>query len=75
MLFYQVSSFLLFLSSILEELIHLYFLIPAGITKCFDTNTEFTMPIGILTKEVKEEIETHAVIANAKISKCVFNII
>ena len=36
----------------------------------FDPNAEFLISIGIPTKEVKSEIETHPVILEAKIRKC-----
>ena len=39
-------------------IINLYFLIPAVIAQIFNPTTEIAIPIGILTKESKAEIET-----------------
>ena len=50
-------------------IIDLYFLITAVIAQIFNPTTELAMPIGTPTKEVKEEIKTHPVTAEAKISK------
>ena len=36
----------------------------------FNTTAELTMPIGISTKEVKAEMETHLLTAEAKTSNC-----
>ena len=51
-------------------IIDLYFLIPAFIAQIFNPIAELIIPIGIPTKEAKEEMETHPVIAEAKIRKC-----
>ena len=45
--------------------IDIYFLIPAVIAQIFNPIAEVTIPIGIPTKEVKEEIETHPVTRKA----------
>ena len=58
-----LSCFIFFLT------IDLYFLIPAVITQIFNPIAELVIPIGILTKEAKAEIETHAVIVEVTISK------
>ena len=58
-----LSCFIFFLK------IDLYFLIPAVITQIFNPIVELVIPIGILTKEAKAEIETHAVIVEVTISK------
>ena len=44
------------------------FLISAVIAQIFDPTTELVIPIRISNKEAKEEIETHPVTAEAKIS-------
>ena len=54
-------------------IIDLYFLIVAVITQIFYSAAELVIPIGIPTKEAKEEIETHPVIAETETRK--FNII
>ena len=51
-------------------IIDLRFLIPAVITQIFNPGVELVIPIGIPTKEVKAEIETHTVTMEIKISKC-----
>ena len=51
-------------------IIDLYFLIPAVVTQIFNPIAELVIPIGIPTKEVKTEMETHAVTAEISISKC-----
>ena len=51
-------------------IIDLRFLIPAVITQIFNPGAELVIPIGIPTKEVKAEIETHTVTMEIKISKC-----
>ena len=51
-------------------IIDLYFLIAAVITNIFNTNVQFAIPIGIPTKEVKVEMETHPVIVESTISEC-----
>ena len=48
----------------------LYFLIPAVIAQIFNPIAELVIPIGILTRERKSEIETHTVISDIKIRKC-----
>ena len=62
-LFYHVS-FIFFL------IIDLYFLIPAVLAQIFNPIVELVIPIGILIKEVKVEMETYPVIVEAKIRKC-----
>ena len=47
----------------------LYFFIPTVITQTFNRNAELVIPIGIPTKEAKEEIQTHPVTVEIKISK------
>ena len=51
-------------------IIDLYFLITAVIAQIFDPIAELVIPIGILTKEAKAEMETHPVIVEAKIRNC-----
>ena len=51
-------------------IIDLYFLIPAAIAQFFNPSAKFVVPIGITSKEAKEEIEIHPVIVEAKIRKC-----
>ena len=48
----------------------LCFLVPAVIAQTFNPITELVTPIGIPTKETKTEMETHPVIAEAKVRKC-----
>ena len=48
-------------------IIDLYFLILAAIAPIFNPMAELVIPKGILTKEVKAEMETHPVIVEAKI--------
>ena len=50
-------------------IIDLYFLIPAVVTQIFNPIAELVIPIGIPTKEVKTEMETHPVTAEISISK------
>ena len=50
-------------------IIDLYFLIPAVIAEIFNPITELLIPIGIPTKEAKEEMETNPIIVEAKIRK------
>ena len=57
---------LLFLFLILD----LYLLIPAVIAQIFNPIVEPVIPIGIPTKEEKAEMETHPVILEAKIRRC-----
>ena len=47
--------------------IDLHFLIPVVIPEFFIATEELIIPIGIPTKEAKPEMETHPVIAEAKI--------
>ena len=49
--------------------INLCFLIPAVITQIFNPTAELIIPIGILSKEAKAEMETLSVIVEAKIGK------
>ena len=51
-------------------IIDLYLLIPAAITPIFNPIAELVIPIEILSKETKAEIEIHPVIVEAKIRKC-----
>ena len=51
-------------------LLFLDYLIPAVITQTFNPVTELVIPIGILTKQAKAEIETHLVTVEIKISNC-----
>ena len=60
-LFYHVSSFFL--------IIDLYFFIPAVIVTTFIPNPELPIPTGIPTKEAKEEMETHPVTIEAKLTQ------
>ena len=46
------------------------FLIPVVLTQIFTPIAELVVPIEILTKEVKAEIEKHPVIVEIKISEC-----
>ena len=48
----------------------LYFLIPGTIAQIFNPIAELVIPIGIPTEEAKAEMETHPVITEAKIRKC-----
>ena len=48
----------------------LYFLIPVVTAQIFNPITELVIPIGILGKVAKAEVEIHPVIAEAKIRKC-----
>ena len=47
----------------------LYLLIPAVITQNFNPIAELVIPIGILTKEAKAEMEMHPVIVEIKMSQ------
>ena len=47
----------------------LYLLIPAVITQSFNPIAELVIPIGILTKEAKAEMEMHPVIVEIKMSQ------
>ena len=47
--------------------INLHFLIPVVVPEFFIATAELIIPIGIPTKEAKPEMETHPVIAEAKI--------
>ena len=49
-------------------IIYLYFLILAVVSQSFNSITELVIPIGITTKEAKEEMETHPVIVEAKVN-------
>ena len=49
--------------------IDLYFVIPLVFTQTFNLTAELVIPIGILTKEAKAEIETHPVIVEITISE------
>ena len=50
-------------------IIDLYLLIPAVIAQIFNLIAELVIPIGILIKEAKVEIELHPVVLEAKITK------
>ena len=63
MLFYHVS-FPFFL------IIDLYIVISTAIAEIFNPIAELVIPIEISSKEAKAEIEIHAVIVEAKITKC-----
>ena len=62
------SSFFFFFFFFL--IIYLYFLIPAINDQTFTAARKLVIPQEIPTKEVKAEIETEAVTAEAKLSKC-----
>ena len=51
-------------------IIDLCFLIPAVIGQILNPIAELLIPIGVATKEAKEEMETHPVIIEPKIRKC-----
>ena len=51
-------------------IIDLYFLIPTANAQAFNPIAEVIIPIGISSKEAKEEIEIHPVITEARIRKC-----
>ena len=51
-------------------IIDLYFLTCAVIAQIFYPIPELVIPVGIPSKEVKVKIETHPVIAEAKIRNC-----
>ena len=51
-------------------IIDLYFLFPVSITQRFNPIPELLTPIGIPSKEAKEEIEIDPVIAEAKKKRC-----
>ena len=51
-------------------IIDLYFLIFAVVTEIFIFIAELAIPTGMPTKEGTEEIETHPVNVEAKISRC-----
>ena len=61
---------ILFHHAFLFLVIDLYFLISAVIAKIFTTTAERVIPIGMLTKEAKAEIETQLVTVETKISEC-----
>ena len=76
---YQYLIYLVYLSNFANNtilscffffflIIDLYFLIPAVITQILNPVAELVMPIGILTKEAKAEIETLPVIVEITIS-------
>ena len=51
-------------------IIDLYFLIMAVIAQIFILTAELAIPTGIPTKEAKEDMRTHPLTVEAKISKC-----
>ena len=57
-------------SSFFFLIIDLYLLLPVLITQIFNPIAELIIPIGILTKEGKAEMETHPVILEILIHKC-----
>ena len=61
-LFYHASFFFLLI-------IDLYFLIAEVIAQIVNPNVELAIPIGLLIKEAKAEIEKHPVILEIAISK------
>ena len=60
-----LSCFLLFLL-----IIDLYFLTSANIAQILNPIAELVLPIGIISKKAKGEIEIHLITAEAKIGKC-----
>ena len=62
--FFFFSFFFFFLIT------YIYFLVPAVIAQIFTSIAELIIPIEILSKEAKPEIEIHLIIAEAKIRKC-----
>ena len=54
-----------FLSVLVTDL---YFVVYSVIAQILNPTAEFTVPIGVPTKEEKTEIETHPVIADTKIT-------
>ena len=54
------------LSSFFSVIFYLYFLIPIVVAEIFNPIAELVIPIGIPTKETKEEMQTHPVIVKAK---------
>ena len=60
-----ISSWCFFLFLFID----LYFLIPAVIAQVFNPVVELAVPLGILTNEPKEEMETHPVIVETTISE------
>ena len=59
-----LSCFLLLL------IIDLYFLTSANIAQILNPIAELVLPIGIISKKAKGEIEIHLITAEAKIRKC-----
>ena len=51
-------------------IIYLYVLIPATVARLLNPIAELVVPVGIPSKETKAEIETHSVIAETNIRKC-----
>ena len=60
-----LSCFVLFLL-----IIDLYFLTSAVIAQIRNLIAELVLPMGIINKKAKEEIEIHLIMAEAKIRKC-----
>ena len=60
-----LSCFLLFLL-----IIDLYFLTSANIAQILNPIAELVLPIGIISKKAKGEIEIHLITAEAKIRNC-----
>ena len=54
---------------------YLYFLIPEVIAKLFVPTAELVISTGTQTDEENEKNETQPVIVDAKISKCLYNLI
>ena len=51
-------------------IIDLYFLITGIVAQVFHPIAKLEIPIGILSKEAKAEIEIHPITVEAKINKC-----
>ena len=51
-------------------IIKLYFLIAAAIKQILNPTAELVIPIGLLTKEAKTEMEANPVTVEPKIRKC-----
>ena len=54
-------------------IIDLYLLITSAIVQIFNPIGGLVIPRGMTRKETKAEIETHQLIAEAKIIKCLYN--
>ena len=67
---YFVSNTILICFFLFFLFIDLYFLIPVVIIKIFNPIAELVIPIGILTKEAKAEMEGQPVLVEIQISEC-----